>query len=278
MIAPGRSRSAGTVEVDETEMPAAARTILSPGWRSQSPGQNPGDRRHRGAGRRGRTWPHPPERGARLLGQQPACLPRRQPRPRCHGQDRRLVRISRRRRATHDPHVVGNMAAHIVLPWVHRTFSNLKVWALGVYHGCAASTSNPTSTSPCSASTAAAPRRRLPLPPRHRCRIPPSSLQELDLTGSTAGAFNDDIASLVKQGLSPLVQKSLDVVRVVGNEAVHPGTIDLRDNRDVASKLFRLVNVIVEQMISHPKHVNDLYDNVVPDSKQQIAKRDAEKP
>lgn len=91
--------------------------------------------------------------------------------------------------------------------------------------------------------------------------------------------INDDIASLVKQGLSPLVQKSLDVVRVVGNEAVHPGTIDLRDNRDVASALFRLVNLIAEQMISHPKHVSDLYDNVVPDSKkQQIAKRDAAKP
>ena len=35
----------------------------------------------------------------------------------------------------HDPHVIGRMAAHIVLPWVHRVFSNLKVWALGVYHG-----------------------------------------------------------------------------------------------------------------------------------------------
>jgi hypothetical protein len=35
----------------------------------------------------------------------------------------------------HDPHVVGKMAAHVVLPWVHRIFSNLKVWALGVYHG-----------------------------------------------------------------------------------------------------------------------------------------------
>ena len=26
------------------------------------------------------------------------------------------------------------MAAHIVLPWIHRVFSNLKTWALGVYH------------------------------------------------------------------------------------------------------------------------------------------------
>ena len=36
---------------------------------------------------------------------------------------------------THDPHVVGNIAAHVVLPWVHRVFANLKTWALGVYHG-----------------------------------------------------------------------------------------------------------------------------------------------
>ncbi len=35
----------------------------------------------------------------------------------------------------HDPHVIGPMAAHIVLPWVHRVFSNVKTWALGVYHG-----------------------------------------------------------------------------------------------------------------------------------------------
>ncbi len=36
---------------------------------------------------------------------------------------------------THEPHVVGAMAAHVVLSWVHRVFSNLKTWVLGVYHG-----------------------------------------------------------------------------------------------------------------------------------------------
>ena len=35
----------------------------------------------------------------------------------------------------HDRHVVGTMAAHLVLPWTHRVFANLKRWALGVYHG-----------------------------------------------------------------------------------------------------------------------------------------------
>ena len=36
---------------------------------------------------------------------------------------------------SHEPHVVGSMAAHLVLPWTHRLFANLKRWALGVYHG-----------------------------------------------------------------------------------------------------------------------------------------------
>ena len=27
------------------------------------------------------------------------------------------------------------MAAHLVLPWIHQVFSNLKGWARGVYHG-----------------------------------------------------------------------------------------------------------------------------------------------
>ena len=36
---------------------------------------------------------------------------------------------------THEPHVVGNIAAHIVLPWIHRILANAKTWSLGVYHG-----------------------------------------------------------------------------------------------------------------------------------------------
>src|SRR6266699_3452931 len=36
---------------------------------------------------------------------------------------------------THDPKTVGLMAAHVVLPWVHRVFALLKRWGLGVYHG-----------------------------------------------------------------------------------------------------------------------------------------------
>jgi len=35
----------------------------------------------------------------------------------------------------HDPRVVGKMAGHVVLPWIHRIFSLVKRWGLGTYHG-----------------------------------------------------------------------------------------------------------------------------------------------
>lgn len=35
----------------------------------------------------------------------------------------------------HDPRVVGKMAGHVVLLWIHRVFSLLKRWGLGTYHG-----------------------------------------------------------------------------------------------------------------------------------------------
>ena len=35
----------------------------------------------------------------------------------------------------HQRKVVGSLAAHIVLPWIHRVFANLKRWGLGTFHG-----------------------------------------------------------------------------------------------------------------------------------------------
>ena len=35
----------------------------------------------------------------------------------------------------HDPRIVGKMAGHVVLPWIHRAFSLMKRWGLGTYDG-----------------------------------------------------------------------------------------------------------------------------------------------
>src|SRR5437899_625112 len=70
--------------------------------------------------------------------------------------------------------------------------------------------------------------------------------------GESGKDLNNDIKNLVAKGLNPIVQQSLDIVRVIGNESVHPGTIDLNDDRETAIRLFDLVNAIADQMISHP--------------------------
>ena len=73
--------------------------------------------------------------------------------------------------------------------------------------------------------------------------------------------------------MNPLVQKSLDIVRVIGNEAVHPGVIDLNDDRDTASQLLILINSIADQMISHPKKVEELYGKLPESKREAIEKR-----
>lgn len=93
--------------------------------------------------------------------------------------------------------------------------------------------------------------------------------------GEKGKSIDDDIASLVKKGLAPLVQQALDAVRVIGNEAVHPGSLDLKDDRDTAMRLFGLVNIIAEQMISNPKHVRELYEKIPDGKRTAIEKRDA---
>jgi hypothetical protein len=96
--------------------------------------------------------------------------------------------------------------------------------------------------------------------------------------GQKGENINEDIAGLVQKGLDPRIQKALDVVRVVGNSAVHPGQIDLNDDRTLAARLFGLVNVIVETQITQVKHIEEMYETIVPDTaKAQIEKRDTPK-
>lgn len=92
--------------------------------------------------------------------------------------------------------------------------------------------------------------------------------------GCAGDNLNKDIATLVEKGLDKRIQKALDVVRVVGNNAVHPGEMDIRDDRATAEKLFSLVNVIVDFMISQPKHIDELFGTLPSGALAAIEKRD----
>jgi hypothetical protein len=92
--------------------------------------------------------------------------------------------------------------------------------------------------------------------------------------GESGSNINNDIAALVKKGLNPIIQQSLDIVRVVGNDSVHPGEIDMTDNREVAEKLFTLVNLVCNQMITVPNSVKDLYESLPEGKRKGIEERD----
>ena len=93
--------------------------------------------------------------------------------------------------------------------------------------------------------------------------------------GESGNNINDDIANLVKNGLSEKIQKALDIVRVIGNESVHPGQIDLNDNKEIATQLFYFVNIIANTMITQEKEIDRIY-NILPESKLNgIIQRDS---
>ena len=89
--------------------------------------------------------------------------------------------------------------------------------------------------------------------------------------------LNAGIGKLVERGLDPTVQQALDVVRVVGNNALHLGEMDVNDSPQTAMALFGLVNEITEAMIARPRRIAELYGSLPKGARAAVAKRDAPK-
>ena len=111
--------------------------------------------------------------------------------------------------------------------------------------------------------------------PRGAAALLRLAIQKLCLElGQKGKNINEDIAALVKNGLDVKVQQALDIVRVIGNSAVHPGQIDIRDDLATAETLFKLVNLIVEKTISEPRQIAELYGSLPANALTAIEKRD----
>ena len=95
--------------------------------------------------------------------------------------------------------------------------------------------------------------------------------------GEPGKNINEDIGSLVKRGLNPSIQRALDVLRITGNNALHPGELDVRDDRILVGKLFALLNVIVQQMITQPREIEELWGQMPDGAREAVQKRDADK-
>lgn len=96
--------------------------------------------------------------------------------------------------------------------------------------------------------------------------------------GGEGRKINDDIGALVRKGLPVRVQQALDVVRVVGNNAVHPGELSADDVAGVVTSLFALINFIVENQITQDKAMQAMYEALPAGAQAAVAKRDGSTP
>jgi hypothetical protein len=113
------------------------------------------------------------------------------------------------------------------------------------------------------------------LSPRGACALLRLALQKLcKELGETGSDLNTDIANLVRKGLRAEVQQALDSLRVIGNNAVHPGEFDVTDDLETATALFECMNLIVDQLIAQPRRVGELYEKLPQGALDQIEARD----
>lgn len=117
----------------------------------------------------------------------------------------------------------------------------------------------------------------LPRSPRGSAALLRLVIQKLlPFLGATKSKIDAAIGELVAAGkIKTPIQRALDTVRVIGNESVHPGEMDLRDDRETALALFRIVNLIVETEITEPKRLDALYDSLPKSKLEGIQNRDA---
>lgn len=114
--------------------------------------------------------------------------------------------------------------------------------------------------------------------PKASCALLRLAVQKLCIElGEEGKNLNTDIKSLIEKGLPPKIAKSLDILRVIGNNAVHPGQIDDSDIEKFAHNLFELLNFVVEDMIARPKKIDEMFDGLPEGAKDQIADRDKNK-
>lgn len=72
------------------------------------------------------------------------------------------------------------------------------------------------------------------------------------------------------------MQQALDTIRILGNDGVHPGVIDISDKerKENALMLFLLLNILVDRMIKVDMQIQQFYSLIPVSKREAIEQRD----
>lgn len=117
-------------------------------------------------------------------------------------------------------------------------------------------------------------REVLPHSPKAAAALIRLALQRLCIYLDKSSNINTAIGQLVADGLPQGVQKALDAIRIIGNESVHPGVIQDEDIDKSVSKMFDLLNFIVQDRITRFEEIDALYESLPEGKRQGVEQRD----
>ncbi len=114
--------------------------------------------------------------------------------------------------------------------------------------------------------------------PRSACMLLRLCVEKICDDKSAKGeSLNDKIGDLVNKGLDSKTIEELDVVRIMGGQAIHPLTINLDDDIDSAQILFNIINHIVQKLYTDEKEFEKINKLIPKSKKDAIKKRDINK-
>ena len=110
--------------------------------------------------------------------------------------------------------------------------------------------------------------------PRGACALLRLALQKLMIYLGEDKNLDKAIKNLIdKKIINEDLQKALDTVRVIGNSAVHPNELDIKDNKEIAIALFKIINYIAEKILTEKKRVDEIY-NILPETAKRENRKD----
>ena len=98
--------------------------------------------------------------------------------------------------------------------------------------------------------------------PRAACALLRLTIKKIIMhLGQPGENLIDDINRLVQQkGMPDRLRQALDMVRVIGDKPIKPGQIDDEDDQSMGLKLFAVIDLIADAMISQQNKLDEIYD------------------